>query len=307
MRTIGLVVSLALAYEGAAADVTAEPRPASSSSSSSRSSGGEAPQQLPRLELERDGGDVGDRDRGFKATIRPDGSVRFAPSPLIIPPALRVFGHDLLGGRETRRRDVLREIEGDRAQRAGENAISEFGPPPLLISIGVGFGGLADVLNRKTAYQFHKRRFLRRTETTRRRMALEFQRERMREELKELGELLIDIWEDSTRSPARRRELLFFVWDDMLDAAPEERGVDMSNQSGSPTTEDVDSSAPLEAQIRAIERERRALAGEARRRVERFIRRNAPQGDERGYSAEELERLNRARLSREPFRPYAGE
>ena len=94
----------------------------------------------------------------------------------------------------------------------------------------------------------------------------------------------------------------------MLDPPAAAPGADAIQKTGSEDVGDVGADGgddeALAEQVRALERERRALAGEARRRVEEFIRRNAPRGDARGYTDEELARLNARRLSRAPFHPY---
>ena len=296
MRTIALVFSAALFSEGAAAEAPA-----------ARSSRAEAPQQLPQLELEQDD-TVGERDRGFSATIRPDGSVRFEPSPLALPPGFKVMGYTLLGEPDPMPLKLREAIEEDRAKQTQDNVRSDYGAAPIMVSVGGRLGGLNDFLNRRTSHQFHKRRFLSRTEPTRRRMAVNFQRETMRAELQELGTLLVEIWGDETLSLARRRERLFEVWDDMYDEPVEEATSMFSKNPGAaPPADDGSASeedARLDDQIRELARERRTLADEARRRVEQFIRRNAPQGSPRGYSNAELRRLNARRRSAEEFRPY---
>ncbi len=60
---------------------------------------------------------------------------------------------------------------------------------------------------------------------------------------------------------------------------------------------------PMEA-ISQIDRERVEHADKARREIEAFIRRVAPEGSPKGYGNTELEILNGQRESEQSFAPY---
>jgi hypothetical protein len=172
---------------------------------------------------------------------------------------------------------------------------SPYGPPPIMISAGGRFGGVADLALR-AGQRRHTRRtqaFLESTASLRAARARSVLEEQRRTAQARLGRELAALWHDRSRSPAERRRALFERWDECEEAAPGQAPAALErDEEGSP------------ARAGSTDDER-ALGGEAmRRRIEAFIRVAAPAGSAQGFDAAELARLNAARHSRQRFDPY---
>ncbi|MCA9712125.1 MAG: hypothetical protein KDK70_40185, partial [Myxococcales bacterium] len=155
-----------------------------------------------------------------------------------------------------------------------------YGPPPILMTFGGRMGGLADLaLRRGQRKQTRaKEAFLERTAPLRAALARQHARARQQAALGALGQELATMWRDSTRSEVERKRAVFELWDEC--------------------EESIAGGSEADA-------ERGAAAEEARRRIERFVRRVAPPGSAMAYSADDLARLNAGRRSRQRFEPYA--
>lgn len=140
-----------------------------------------------------------------------------------------------------------------------------------------GIGGSFDVtdwLMRRTKqdpYSYLKARFLDRTRAERMRMATVEKGENLRHALFRLRRNLRAVWTSATWPAARRRQLLFELWDECA-------------ETGS-------------AEVLAV-------ATRARATIIAFVRRNLPAGSAHAYTGSELKRLNRSRKSSEMFLPY---
>ncbi len=120
-------------------------------------------------------------------------------------------------------------------------------------------------------------------------LAIAWSKDRIDERLEAFNPELLEIWSNEDLDLEERRRQLFERWDECDErfaVAPE--GV------------------PDEA-ISEIDKYRLDAANKARRKVEAFVRRHAPQRGKKGFSDAELERLNAKRLSQEPFAPYSNE
>lgn len=123
-------------------------------------------------------------------------------------------------------------------------------------------------------YAASKLRFLDRTRPQRMAIAAAHRERSRREALRGLPAHLAAIWGDARLSVARRKEILFVLWDECAEEG---------------------SAALVEAGARA------------RATIVAFIRRRLPEGSARAYTRAELEALNRRRGSRAPFAPYPGD
>lgn len=128
---------------------------------------------------------------------------------------------------------------------------------------------------------------LERTREFRTGLAIAFARRNIEEALARLESDLVDIWSDPKLTPSARRALLFARWDEC-------------DERFAPTTGRV----PIDA-LSVIDRERLAAADQARREIEAFVRRVAPQGSPQGFRSGELSALNDQRQSSETFDPYS--
>ena len=126
--------------------------------------------------------------------------------------------------------------------------------------------------------------FLEGTAELRHRMARTHAEERLNTRLDALNKELQTLWYHSGQPAAQRREALFQLWDDCIEA---------------PAQQETDGSDEQE-----LERLRQTIASKARREIIRFIRRHVAKDSEDGYTEDELARLNARRGSRERFAPY---
>ncbi|MBC8071524.1 MAG: hypothetical protein IAG13_24565 [Deltaproteobacteria bacterium] len=124
-------------------------------------------------------------------------------------------------------------------------------------------------------------RLLERTREQRVQQAIAHQRRMLARSAGEISVRLGALLHDTALAPARRREIVFQLWDDAVCSASS-----------------VGRDDPLAA-------ERMRAAQEARVRIERFVQRWLPRGSALGYSEAELARLNSGRCASRPFRPYA--
>jgi hypothetical protein len=163
-----------------------------------------------------------------------------------------------------------------------------YGPPPIMVTAGGRFGGIADLAIRRgqRKHTQAKRAFLERTAALREGLTRTHGKEQQRAAQLRLGQELATLWRDRARPLAERKRELFERWDECEEALPDELG----------RAADTVSQADAE----------RGRGGEAmRRRIEAFVRQVAPVGSAAAFGADELSRLNARRLSRQRFEPYA--
>jgi hypothetical protein len=123
-------------------------------------------------------------------------------------------------------------------------------------------------------------RLLERTREQRVQQAIAYQRRMLARSAGEISMQLAALLHDTALAPARRREIVFQLWQDAVCSASS-----------------VGRDDPLAA-------ERSRAAHEARIRIERFVQRFLARGSPVGYSEAELARLS-GRCASRPFRPYA--
>ena len=166
-------------------------------------------------------------------------------------------------------------------------------PPEGIVGLnpfwGVPFAGLSHWIAKaqgKDPVTHAKAELLERTREFRTRLAVAWHLDNLETRLQELEPELLRVWSDDSLPLAQRRAHLFRRWDE----CDEHFSIDTST-------------LPQDA-ITAVDEARRSTAEQARQRIERFIRRHAPQGSAQGFTAGELGNLNRQRISRERFAPY---
>jgi hypothetical protein len=144
-----------------------------------------------------------------------------------------------------------------------------YGPPPILLGVGGRMGGIADVAVKKQRTAA-KRRFMEQTAALRDRLARSFLKHQSEVALFDLGRQLLDVFKDESLPLSVRKERLFQRWD--------------ACEEGDPAV---------------------AQYGErARRKIERFIRQQAPERGPDAFTPAELRDMNARRQSRQPFAPY---
>ena len=137
-------------------------------------------------------------------------------------------------------------------------------------------------------YRNEKKQLLDETFELRLSLAVGAARRHIDAQLDRLYRDLLDIWHDDESPAPTRRRLLFERWDECEEA--------FSGRAKLNPEFGDDGQARLDVI--------RAEAGkDARKRIEEFIRRHLPRGED-GYSRDELEALNRRRKSRTRFDPY---
>jgi len=158
---------------------------------------------------------------------------------------------------------------------------------PTVVGLGLGVRiGRSRLSNRVKA------EFLKDTFELRLRLAAEAERRRLLDALAGLSSRLERVWR-GRMTAEQRRELLFELWDECLEAfEPEEDEVGVRGEDD---------------MIGSLIELRSQAAAEARREILRFIRRSVPPGSDEAYTPSELRRLNQRRRSREPFAPYGPE
>ncbi len=265
-----------------------------------------ADRRLGRFTARGDGGyDYRDPKGRFRASIAEDGSVTFkqgVPVESEVCTGLNVCMPT--GGLGGYLLDPSRWIQRPNANRLGAALHGTVGDPSTahmslaprpdagmstFISIGIGARvGRSRLSNRVKA------EFLKDTQELRLRMAVKAERHRLIQALARLSHQLESVWQDTNTPPARRRELLFELWDESLGAFEFE----VDNEASSTGEDDITESL-VSLRSRA--------AVEARGQILRFIRRRMPAGSDDAYTPSELRRLNKRRRSREPFAPYSPE
>jgi hypothetical protein len=283
-RTGGGIGALAAAGVAAVA-VTAVGRPAAAQSDELR-----AP-DVPGYSLRPtpDGGYVHDED-AWKATIAPDGTVRFTDHWISLT-GVRLGPLDLLGGPTLRRPSLESALRGfiqrqpppdpwaeTRAPiskyRADPRDACLRNDPCYFVPVGtrgvaIGLGGLLDLTDaymrwmKQDPYRYAKARFMAATFELRTKMSIDRTAALLRESLDSMQGRLNAIWNDVARAAVERRQILWRLW--------EEAG---------------DGDSGLEA--RAI--------------IERFVRERLPRGSADGFTDTELDRFGAA--SNGAFAPY---
>ncbi len=132
-----------------------------------------------------------------------------------------------------------------------------------------------------------KAELLKRTFDLRLLVAIEFAERNVERRLKALYRDLITIWSDDARPAVARRKILFERWDECDEAmAVSLPGFDGETHS-------------------TIDELRQGAGLRARTTITGFIRKHLPAGSEDAYDSAELAELNRRRVSRDKFAPYA--
>ena len=208
-----------------------------------------------------------DPGKRFTAAVNRDGTVRFGDR----------WGRDQHGKR----------------MRGSGVALRSFGPSGIG-GLGMAVTGPTEWLMALSGVEFDagaKTAFLNQTRELRIQIAVAYTRQLLETRLAELGQELLGLTADASRSLVERRAILFQRWDEcderMLNGLPAASGGEL----------------PPEA-ISAIDEARLVAADQARRDIEGFIRRQLPRGSARGYTTAELADFNRRRVSAETFAPY---
>lgn len=189
----------------------------------------EGPITLDDLRLAPDGrGGYRGQRPGFRFAIDPDGTVHFQDRPSIGLSAFLLMG--LVGFFDVT--DLVMRLHGD------------------------------------DPYAYDKALVLSLTRPMREKLTDQDRQRRIDRALRALPRSLAALWARTDLPPSQRRELLFQLWDEML----EDDGIE--------------------------------AAAIGRREILDFIRRQLPAGTPEAYAADELERLNRGRRSRAEFAPY---
>jgi hypothetical protein len=202
---------------------------------------------------------LGDRQAGrVRVDVRPDGSAKVdVPSPFAARGGLCALGLCL----------------GTRGVKRQSNRPVALATAPILLGIGGTFGFAPASTN-------HARAYLERTRAQRVAQSIAWQRDRLARAPGEMSVRLASLLHDRSLTPARRRAIVFDLWDDAACAA--------EHASGD-----------------AVARERVAAAAASKAKIERFVQRWLPRGSTAGYADDELARLNARRCSAAAFRPYA--
>ncbi|MEM7152701.1 MAG: hypothetical protein AAF799_07655 [Myxococcota bacterium] len=255
------------------------------------------PRPRPRIEMRRDGPPRSLTEAGFRK--RKDGSfvMRRAELPFVV----RIDAEGRMSFRDQQLKVGHPMVE--KIRTAVRNAKDPANAPPidaksLIESLSQTIGSLSpmvyvklprldDLIRKGSGQEINthlKLIFLEGTAELRHRMARTHAEERLNARLDALDKELQTLWYRSGLPAAQRREALFQLWDDCIEAPPR----------GSAKVSDE----------QELERLRQSIAAKARKEIIQFIRRHVGQGTEDGYSAEELQRLNARRGSRERFTPY---
>jgi hypothetical protein len=160
-----------------------------------------------------------------------------------------------------------------------DNAI---GDPEALIRMAAG----------EDPYARAKAKLLEATFDLRLGMAVSFQKKQIDKRLDRLDGELSKIWTDERRDLAARKELIFQRWDecDEPDEVVDEEGAELPGFG--------------KVQNSELDQARRDAAIDARKTIEKFIRKNAPPGSEEAFTASELAAMNKRRVSKQEFDPY---
>ena len=224
---------------------------------------------------------------GLGLTRRRDGSMMYVDPGKRFTAAVNRDGTVRFGDRWGR------DQHGERMRGSGA-ALRSFGPSGIG-GLGMAVTGPTEWLMALSGVEFDaaaKTAFLNQTRDLRIQISVAYTRQLLETRLAELGQELLGLTADASRSLAERRAILFQRWDEC----------DERMLSGLPTTAEH-GELPVEA-VSAIDEARLDAADKARRNIEGFIRRQLPRGSSRAYSPAELVELNRRRVSAEPFAPY---
>jgi len=228
-----------------------------------------------------------DRVGGFAATIHSDGRVTFRDLAPVRVDSPKILGFDLRGRPDTPADERFNAKSNTLVHRgtttdSKSDLLVKWGPygaPPILGTVGGSFPGVSDFAS-STRRAAAKRRFLDQTADLRAEMAAEHRRSHEKAALGKLAGDLRAIWTDAATPMSLRKEKIFARWDEC-----EEMLVD----AGEPEPE----------------QEARARAGViARRRIEAFVRKQAPKGSPDAFTPAELREMNARRKSRARFDPY---
>lgn len=127
---------------------------------------------------------------------------------------------------------------------------------------------------------------LEQTRELRTQVAIAYHVDLIQKRLRELGPELMAVWGDRSMPLPERKNYLFTRWDDC-------------DEHFHVNPDDI----PPEATL-VLDEARTEAAETARRQIEAFIRRHAPNGSPRAFRPEELRAMNARRISKQAFRPY---
>lgn len=228
-----------------------------------------------------------DRIAGFSARIHPDGRVTFRDLAPVRVDSPTVLGFDIRGRKQEPPDETFNQRNNTLVHRgthtdSKNDMLVKWGPygaAPIVASAGGSFAGVSDFAI-STRRANAKRKFLDQTAALRAELAAKHRRANEKDALGRLSTDLKAIWADGATPLSLRKEKLFVRWDEC-----EELLVDDG------------SSDPEQAA--------RAKAGAAaRRQIEAFVRKHAPEGTADAFTPAELREMNARRRSRVEFDPY---
>jgi hypothetical protein len=162
-----------------------------------------------------------------------------------------------------------------KSEVAEDGTIESISDPPALSVQGLGGSfDLTDPVMRALGmqpYEARRRKLMDRTRAQRMEMASSARARRLRQSLRHTHRDLAALWARNALPPARRRALIFQLWDECAERGPGE----------------------VVATSRAV-----------RATIETFVRKRLPAGSPDAFTAAELERLNARRSSSAAFSPY---
>jgi len=161
-----------------------------------------------------------------------------------------------------------------------DNAI---GDPDALLRMAAG----------EDPYARAKAKLLKATFDMRLGMAVTFQKNQLDKRLERLDGELTKIWTDERRDLAARKELIFQRWDECDEPGESDESDGSVELPGFGKVEDSD-----------LDQARHDAALDARKRIEKFVRKQAPAGSPEAFSASELADMNKRRSSKQKFDPY---
>lgn len=210
-------------------------------------------------------GDLVHQDETMIARIKKDGRLTFKDRPNLRGELFPDFGDTI----NAARKDPWLLLKGRTGSEKGG------------LKIVKGQFDLTDALMRSVGedpYAYNKRCFARATQKLRVKMRRADHHSKLDGALVQMAGQLARMWNDPQLSKRRLRGLLFELWDECQDGAPD----------------------PADA----LARKRLVVAQRVRWMISCFIRKHLPEGSHHAYSPRELRRMNQGRASTKPFAPY---
>ena len=129
--------------------------------------------------------------------------------------------------------------------------------------------------------------FLERTFEFRLKLAMHESRKRMKKQLDNLPNRLLQIWSDNKQSAATRRQKILEIWDTLERPLPDHSDRVIHHETHS-----------------ALDSERSQMATKARNRIVQFVRRHLPATSPDRFTDDELRTFNAKRPVSDNFSPY---